>query len=157
MNPPPPPQSARASSTLGWLLAGVSVGLALLSGTLVFALDVQRTALQNHQAQIIRTYSLREAESKRLVATAATAQSELGRLNQTYDDSKSDLTRITEARAKREPLVEQSTTLQVKVESLIMDLLILARSDRDAQMIVSRYHIHQDAPQSPAIEPAEKK
>jgi hypothetical protein len=155
MNPPPPP-TIRASSTLAWLLAGVSVGLALLSCTLVFALDVQRTALQDRQAQLIRSYSLREAESKRLTATAATAESELDRLNQTYQDGKSDLTRITEARTKREPLVEQSTTLQVKVESLIMDLLILARSDRDAQMIVSRYHIHQDAPPQ-VSDPAEKK
>jgi hypothetical protein len=142
---------------LGWLLAGVSVGLALLSSTLVFALDVQRTVLQDRQAQLIRTYTLREVESKRLVAAAATAESELGRVNQTYEDGKADVARITETRTKREPLVEQSTTLQVKVESLVMDLLTLARSDRDAQMIVTRYHFHQDMPQPPATDPAEKK
>jgi hypothetical protein len=156
MNPPPPPTVTR-SNTLGWLLAGVSTGLALLSCTLVFALDVQRTVLQDRQAQISRAYTLREIESKRLVAAAATAESELDRLTQTYEEGKSDRTRIAEARTKREALVEQATTLQVKVESLMMDLLTLARSDHDAQMIVSRYHIHQDTPQGSASDPAVKK
>ena len=157
MNPPLTPPGARANFTLGWLLAGVAVGLALLASTLVFALDVQRTALQDRQAELVRAYSLRAAESKRLAASTATADSELDRLNQTYEDAKSDLTRLTEARSKREPLVEQSTTLQVKVESVIMDLLILAKSDRDAQMIVMRYHIHQDPSEPPVTDPAEKK
>jgi ribosome-binding ATPase YchF (GTP1/OBG family) len=157
MNPPLSSPTARANSALGWLLAGVSVGLALLATTVVFALDVQRTVLQDRQAQLVRAYSLREAESKRLVATDATAESELERLNQAYEDGKADLKRVTEARSKREPLVEQSTSLQVKVESVIVDLLILAKSDRDAQMIVTRYHIHQDAPETPTSDPTEKK
>ncbi|HEY3898297.1 MAG TPA: hypothetical protein VGM54_06775 [Chthoniobacter sp.] len=157
MNPPINPPAARANSPLGWLLAAVAVGLALLASTLVFALDVQRTVLQDRQAQLVRAYSLREAESKRLAASTVTAESELDRLNQTYEDGKSDLTRVTEARSKREPLVEQSTSLQVKVESVIVDLVTLAKSDRDAQMIVTRYHIHQDASGLPVSDPAEKK
>jgi len=151
---PPPP---RGSSALAWLLTVIALGLALLSTTVVFALDVQRSALQARQTQIIRTYSLRELENKRLTAGAATAEAQLERLAETYADGKSDLARLTEVRAKREPLVDQSTDLQVKVESLVVDLLILAKSDHDAQAIVTKYHIHQETPTSaPTVTPANK-
>ena len=153
--PTPPP--ARASSALAWLLTVIAIGLAMLSTTLVFALDIQRTELQARQAQLTRTYPLRELESKRLAANSVTEEAELDRLVQAYTDGKSDFTRLSEARTKREALVNQSTDLQLKVESLVVDLLILSKSDHDAQALVTKYHIHQDSPTAaPSVSPADR-
>jgi len=143
------PPSVRPSTTFAWLLTTIAIGLAILSAALVFSLDIQRTGLQNRQIQLRETLSLRKAENQRLTATAATADAELERLAETYTDGKSDLAHLKEIRAKLEPLVQQSNDRQMKLESLIVDLLVLAKSDTDAMAIVVKYGIHQETPASP--------
>jgi hypothetical protein len=134
---------------LAWLLTTIAIGLALLTSALIFTLDSYRSALQARQAEISRTYSLRETESQRLTAAAITAQTSLDRINGNYAELQGNLNRLAEARAKREALVNQSTGMQVKLESLIMDLLILSKSDTDALTLVVKYGIRQESPTTP--------
>src|ERR1700679_378047 len=59
---------------------------------------------------------------------------------------------LTDAFKKREVVVKQSLDLQTKLQDLIMDLLILGKTDDDAKQIISKYGIQQNG-QAPA--PAE--
>ena len=59
---------------------------------------------------------------------------------------------LTDAFKKREVVVKQSVDLQTKLQDLIMDLLILSKTDEDAKQIVGKYNIQQNG-QAPA--PAE--
>lgn len=49
-----------------------------------------------------------------------------------------------DAVTKRKPLVDQSGELKKKLNSLIEDVLILARTDEDAKAIVAKYNIQQN-------------
>jgi hypothetical protein len=64
------------------------------------------------------------------------------------------LTKYNEAYTQRQPLVQQSVELQKKLESIVLDLLMLAKTDKEAEAIVSKYHIQQSAPAGAAA-PAE--
>jgi hypothetical protein len=57
---------------------------------------------------------------------------------------------LADAYTKREVLVKQSGELQNKLQALVMDLLILSKTDDDAKAIVGKYNIQQNAPQTPA-------
>jgi hypothetical protein len=59
---------------------------------------------------------------------------------------------LADAFKKREVVVKQSVDLQTKLQDLIMDLLILSKTDEDAKQIVGKYNIQQNG-QTPA--PAE--
>jgi hypothetical protein len=59
---------------------------------------------------------------------------------------------LADAYKKREVVVKQSVDLQTKLQDLIMDLLILAKTDDEAKQIVGKYNIQQNG-QTPA--PAE--
>ena len=52
----------------------------------------------------------------------------------------------TDAVAKREPLVKQTTELKKKLNDMIMDILLLAKTDEDAKAIVAKYNIQQNLP-----------
>ena len=52
----------------------------------------------------------------------------------------------TDAVAKREPLVKQTTELKKKLNDMIMDILLLAKTDEDAKAIVTKYNIQQNLP-----------
>ena len=138
----------RPSAAFAWLLTTIAIGLAILSSTLIFALDAQRTELQNRQIRLRDTFSLRKSETQRLAATTATAEAEIQRLAESYTDGKADLAHLKGIRTKLEPLVQESTDRQLKLDSLMVDLLILAKSDTDAMAIVVKYGIHQDTPAS---------
>jgi hypothetical protein len=59
---------------------------------------------------------------------------------------------LTDAFKKREVVVKQSVDLQSKLQDLIMDLLVLSKTDDEAKQIVGKYNIQQQG-QTPA--PAE--
>jgi hypothetical protein len=63
---------------------------------------------------------------------------------------------LADAFKKREVVVKQSVDLQTKLQDLIMDLLILAKTDDDAKQIVGKYNIQQNG-QAPAAAEAPAK
>lgn len=74
--------------------------------------------------------------------------------NQASEMKKNQAT-LKEAYAKREILVKNSLEIQQKLQDLIMDLLILAKTDEDAKQIVAKYNIQQNGtPTAPAAAPA---
>jgi hypothetical protein len=48
----------------------------------------------------------------------------------------------------RQALVKQSADVQQKLQTLVLDLLLLAKTDEDAKAIVAKYNIQQNANQS---------
>lgn len=58
---------------------------------------------------------------------------------------------------KREGLVNQSRDIQKKLEKLVLDLLVLAKTDDDAKAIVQKYNIQQGNPTGASETPAEAK
>lgn len=60
---------------------------------------------------------------------------------------------LTDAFKKREVVVKQSVDLQSKLQDLIMDLLVLSKTDDEAKQIVGKYNIQQNG-QAPAEAPA---
>lgn len=56
------------------------------------------------------------------------------------------LAKHTDAVAKREPLVKQTADLKKKLNDMIMDILLLAKTDEDAKTIVTKYNIQQNLP-----------
>ena len=60
---------------------------------------------------------------------------------------------ITDAIAKREPLVKQSAELKTKLNAMVIDLLILGKTDEDAKAIIGKYNIQQGQPASGAEVP----
>jgi len=69
-------------------------------------------------------------------------------------------TQLADAYSKRQALVKQSADIQQKLQALVLDLLLLAKTDEDAKAIVQKYNIQQNAPAgsdaapAPAAEPA---
>lgn len=61
---------------------------------------------------------------------------------------------LGDAIQKREDLVKQSNQLQAKIQTLVIDLLDLAKHDEKAKGIVQKYNIQQTAPVAPAVPPA---
>ena len=58
-----------------------------------------------------------------------------------------------EAYDKRVPLVKTSGELKSKLQALVMDLLILGKTDEDAKAIIGKYNIQQAEPGSaPEVE-----
>ena len=68
-------------------------------------------------------------------------------------------TQLTDAYQKRQSLVKQSADVQQKLQALVLDLLLLAKTDDDAKAIIQKYNIQQNAPAGsdtvPAPAPAE--
>jgi hypothetical protein len=65
------------------------------------------------------------------------------------------IVQLTEAHRNREKLVAQSQEIQQKLQTLVLDLLLLAKTDDDAKQIVAKYNIQQaGAPSSPEAAPA---
>ena len=65
---------------------------------------------------------------------------------------------LVEAYKNREPMVKQSADLQAKLQALVLDLLILGKTDEDAKAIIGKYNIQQNLPTGsapPAEAPAE--
>jgi sensor histidine kinase regulating citrate/malate metabolism len=62
---------------------------------------------------------------------------------------------LTKAYHDREPLVKQSHDLQEKLQTLVLDLLLLAKTDDEAKQIVTKYNIQQQGtPSAPESAPA---
>lgn len=55
---------------------------------------------------------------------------------------------------KREPLVKQSGELKAKLNAMVIDLLILGKTDEDAKAIIGKYNIQQNQPASDAADAA---
>lgn len=55
---------------------------------------------------------------------------------------------------KREPLVKQSGELKAKLNAMVVDLLILGKTDDDAKAIIAKYNIQQNQPSSAPDAPA---
>jgi hypothetical protein len=53
-------------------------------------------------------------------------------------------TQLADAFTKREPLVRQSVELKNKLNAMVMDLLILAKTDEEARAIIARNGIQQN-------------
>jgi hypothetical protein len=62
--------------------------------------------------------------------------------------------KLTDAYRQRETLVKQSQDLQQKLQNLVLDLLLLSKTDEDAKQIVAKYNIQQNAPAAPESTPA---
>lgn len=63
---------------------------------------------------------------------------------------------LADAYRNREALVKQSTEIQNKLQALILDLLLLAKTDDDAKAIVAKYNIQQNGnAAAPAGAPAD--
>jgi hypothetical protein len=60
---------------------------------------------------------------------------------------------LADAFKQREKVVKQSVDIQSKLNDMIMDLLILSKTDDDAKQIVGKYNIQQQQPA--AVAPAE--
>lgn len=69
-------------------------------------------------------------------------------LNDSAAQLSESLAKHTDAVAKREPLVKQTGDLKKKLNDMIMDILILAKTDEDAKAIVGKYNIQQNLPSS---------
>ena len=63
-------------------------------------------------------------------------------------------TQMADAFVKREPLVKQSAELKNKLNAMVMDLLILGKTDEDAKTIIGKYNIQQNLPASGREPPA---
>lgn len=61
---------------------------------------------------------------------------------------------LVDAFKTRDPLVKQSADLQKKLQDLVLDLLLLAKTDEDAKAIATKYNIQQNAPGGDAAAPA---
>jgi hypothetical protein len=61
---------------------------------------------------------------------------------------------LAEAVRNREPVVKQSAELQKKLQDLVLDLLLLAKTDEDAKAIVAKYNIQQNTPAAGGEAPA---
>ena len=59
---------------------------------------------------------------------------------------------LADAYRNREPLVKQSLDVQKKLQDIVMDLLLLSRTDDEAKAIVTKYNIQQGNPGAPAGE-----
>lgn len=55
---------------------------------------------------------------------------------------------------KREPMVKQSAELKKKLNDMVMDILILGKTDDDAKAIIAKYNIQQGQPASGGDAPA---
>ena len=55
---------------------------------------------------------------------------------------------------KREPLVKQSGELKSKLNAMVMDLLILGKTDEDAKQIIAKHGIQQSQPSTAPDAPA---
>jgi hypothetical protein len=53
---------------------------------------------------------------------------------------------LAEAYRNREPSVKQSGEIQKKLQELVLDLLLLAKTDDEAKAIVQKYNIQQTVP-----------
>lgn len=61
---------------------------------------------------------------------------------------------LVDAYRTREPAVKQSADLQKKLQDLVLDLLLLSKTDEDARQIIAKYNIQQNAPAGDAAAPA---
>ena len=59
------------------------------------------------------------------------------------------LVQLSDAFMQREKVVAQSKDIQSKLQDLVMDLLILSKTDDEAKQIVAKYNIQQNG-QTPA-------
>ena len=82
------------------------------------------------------------------------------RFNRTnLQDSKAQLIegqrQLAELQKTREPQVKAAQEIQKKLNDLVLDLLLLAKTDKEAQAIVAKYNIVQNsAPSGEAAAPA---
>ena len=60
---------------------------------------------------------------------------------------------LAELYKNREPQVKQAQEIQKKLNDLVLDLLLLAKTDKEAQAIVAKYNIQQN-PGVPSEAPA---
>jgi len=63
--------------------------------------------------------------------------------------------KLTEAYTSRQTLVKQSQELQQKLQALVLDLLLLAKTDDEAKAIVQKFGIQQSGPAGAEGAPAE--
>ena len=138
--------SGFAETRLAWLIALVASGLVLVAGALALDLHNQKRRLESMGAQLKQAQAVREAEAKYLEARSKLSQSALNRLNEVQAEGESDLKKLGDAYTQREPVVKQSTELQNKIQALVNDLMILAKSDEDAKAIIRKYNIQQQGP-----------
>ncbi len=61
---------------------------------------------------------------------------------------------LIDAFKNREPLVKQSADLQKKLQDLVLDLLLLAKTDEEAKAIIGKYNIQQNLPPAGGEVPA---
>ena len=61
---------------------------------------------------------------------------------------------MIDAIAKREPLVKQSAELKSKLNAMVIDLLILGKTDEDAKAIIAKHGIQQAQPAAGAADAA---
>jgi hypothetical protein len=63
--------------------------------------------------------------------------------------------KLADAFRQREALVKKSADVQQQLQSIILDLLVLAQTDEEAKKIVAKYNIQQSNPTgAPATNPA---
>lgn len=134
---------SEAETRLSWIVAVVTSGLVIVAGALALDLHNQKRRLENVNAQLKETLTLRETESKNAGARNATGEAALQRVRELASEEESDLKKLSEVYAQREPAVKQSVEMQDKFMALVKDLLDLAKFDRDAREIVSKYNVQQ--------------
>lgn len=64
-------------------------------------------------------------------------------------------TQLIDSVSKREPAIKQVAEIKNKAQAIILDLLLLGKTDEDAKAIVTKYNIQQNAPagEAPAGDP----
>jgi hypothetical protein len=126
-----------------WLVAFVASSLVIVAAALALDLHNQKRRLENVNAELKETLALREMESKSASAEYATGEAALQRVRELGSEEEADLKKLGEVYAQREPAVKQSVEMQDKFMALVKDLLDLAKFDRDAKEIVSKYNVQQ--------------
>ena len=120
--------------------------LALATMALALGLFNQKSTLTENKTQLAGTCAMREMEIKRLSETYAGREAEMTQLKAAYMQQEGTLHDLVSDYAKRELLAKQSDELKAKLNSVVLDLLILAKTDDDAKAIIAKYSIKEIPP-----------
>jgi hypothetical protein len=131
----------------------ISCGLVILGAGLTLDLHNQKRRLENMNALLKETVTVRETESSSLDARSTTVNSALSRLRDLATERQGDLKRLGDLYAQREPLAKQAADAQDKIQGLARDLVDLAKTDPDAREIVRKYNIQPGAQPSGNVAP----
>jgi len=152
-----PGQSDAASAlALPFLLLTGGVAMAMIALALV--LVQQRPGLTEAKRQMTEALAMVDSDLKDLTEHSSIPASEIkwladgsmasqrDHLAVTQAKENEHLKQLTESRDKRAAAAEQAAEVQKKFNDLVLDLMILAKTDKDANGIVQKFNITSNSP-----------